>query len=48
MSVLAPPGRQNESSENVMRLQRGAHIEKCKTKRYNDGHRVDVSVIIPR
>ena len=47
ISVLVSPGRQNEFSENVMRLQRGAHIEKYETKRiHNDGHPVDVSVTI--
>jgi PAS domain S-box-containing protein len=47
VSVLVPPGSLNEFSENIMRLQRGEHIEKYETKCiHKDDHPIDVSVTI--
>jgi PAS domain S-box-containing protein len=47
VSVLVPPSRLNEFSENVLRLRRGEHTRKFATKRiHKDGHLIDVSITI--
>jgi PAS domain S-box-containing protein len=46
LSMLLPPPRRSEHTENMVRVRRGEHIRKTETKRHKDGHPIDLSVTI--